>query len=249
MAAFSEEAFRKALNRQKLIRPAPAFVQANRSHAYPVISEPDLNKMTCKWFEDFENKIKFYEKLGHDLSWFTLWLKKWWWAWFEYDMELVSELCMPNVIYKDPVSFGRPLHGLKEFIAYNDAFFDAIPDWRYDPLPDQYFFDVSPDGSVRFACRYIGTGHWDGPLKLYPFTRDALSIPGCGSFMQCSAVDRYHFNKEGRMYEGETLWDAFDALQMSGLMPNDTSPAFRVMIEAAKLRGALLRRSNLRARK
>ena len=199
---FSEEAFNAALSRQKLRKPAPATVKASRSHPVNVISEPDLNAMTKQWFVEFEEKIKFYEKLGHDLSWFSMWLKKWWWSWFEYDMELIGELCMPDVVYKDPVSFGRPLVGMKEFVSYNDAFFDAIPDWRYDPLPNQFYFDVSPGGEVRFACRYIGTGHWDFPLKLYPFQTDSLTIPGTGAFMQCPAVDRYHFNNDGQMYEG-----------------------------------------------
>jgi len=244
---FSEDAFKGALSRQKLKKPAPAFVQGNRSHRVRVITEPELNAMTTQWFVEFEKKISFYEKLGYDLSWFSLWLKKWWWAWFEYDMELVGELCMHDIVYKDPVSFGRPLIGLKEFIAYNDAFFDAIPDWRYDPLPNQFYFDVSPGGEVRFAVRYIGTGHWDGPLKVYPFDKKSLAIAGTGAFMQCSAVDRYHFNSDRKMCEGETLWDAFDALQMSGLLPNDTSPAFRALTGAARIPAAFKRARAQRA--
>ena len=37
------------------------------------------------------------------------------------------------------------------------------------------------------------------------------------------------------LYRGETLWDAFEALQMSGVMPSDTSLAFRALVGAAKV--------------
>ena len=39
--------------------------------------------------------------------------------------------------------------GSDDFVTYNFAFFDAIPDWRYDPMPDQVYIDVNAGRLVR----------------------------------------------------------------------------------------------------
>jgi hypothetical protein len=125
--------------------------------------------------------------------------------------------------------------GLDEFVTYNFAYFDAIPDWRYDPLPDQIYIDIAPDGQTRIVIRYLGSGHRDGPLKVYPYGNTAPSIAGTGAFVQCAAIDRYHFNGDGLMYEGETLFDAFDATQSSGLLPGPASWQFKALLRATGL--------------
>lgn len=238
-----EAKFQAALDRKRLRTPAPEYVQGTRSHAEPVFSEDELNRQTHEFFLECEQQIRFYsEHLGHDIMWLQDWLKKWWWAWLVRDMECVrTELCTADCTYKDPVSFGRQLVGIDEFIAYNDAFFDAIPDWRYDPLPGQIYINVSPNGDVRLAARYIGTGHWDKPLRMYPFTASAAALPATGAFMQAPAVDRYHFNADGKLCHGETLWDAFEAMQMSSVLPSDDSLAFKALMRAAGV-GALANR-------
>lgn len=235
--------FEAALDRKRLAKPAPKVVQGTRSHAEPVFTEDELNRQTRAFFAETEEQIRFYsEHLGHDVMWLQDWLKKWWWAWLVRDMDCVrNELCTADCTYKDPVSFGRPLVGIQEFIDYNDAFFDAIPDWRYDPLPGQLYINVSPNGDVRLAARYIGTGHWTKPLRMYPFDKSAAALPATGAFMQAPAVDRYHFNADGKLFHGETLWDAFEAMQMSSVLPSDDSLAFKVLMQAAGV-GALAAR-------
>jgi len=84
---------------------------------------------------------------------------------------LNEELYVKDLRYTDVSSFGRTMVGLDEFVKYNFAFFDAIPDWRYDPLPGEIYVDLLPDGKVRIVVRYLGSGHWSGPLRLYPTTR------------------------------------------------------------------------------
>ena len=53
--------------------------------------------------------------------------------------------------------------------------------------------------------------------------------------MQCTAVDRYHFNADGLMYEGETLFDLLDATQSAGVLPSDDSWLFRALMGASRL--------------
>ncbi len=120
-------------------------------------------------------------------------------------------------------------------MTYNFAFFDAIPDWRYDPLPDQVYLDVTPEGTVRTVIRYIGSGHWTGPLRLYPYDESAPCIYGNGRFIQAPAVDRYHFNADGLMAEGETLYDILDGLQRGGVLPRDDSWLFHGMFAASRI--------------
>jgi hypothetical protein len=198
-------------------------------------SEDELSATTAQWFVDAERKVAHYSKLGVDLAWLIPWAKKYWWSWLERDMSLNDELYAPGLRYKDVTSFGRTLVGLDEFVAYNFAFFDAIPDWRYDPLPGQLYLDVTPDGDVRIVIRYVGSGHWDGPLRLYPYDATAPAIPGTGQFVQVTAVDRYHFDSERRLADGETLYDAFDALQSATLLPRDDSWQFRALLRVARL--------------
>lgn len=238
---YSPERLARALERSSLKQTPPEFVRGNRSTSEPVLSEPELNNSARVWFEQFEQQIEFYGTLGHDLSWILDWTKKWWYAWLLRDMDVVADICTADMTYKDPVCLGKPLVGIDEFIAYNFAFFDAIPDLRYDPLPGQSFLQLNPDGSAQMMVRYIGTGHWDRPLKMYPFDETAASLPGNGAFMQCSAVDRYYWNADHKLHHGETIWDAFDVLQMSRVFPSADSFQFKLLMNALKVPNAVTR--------
>lgn len=235
---YSEEKLEAALERKQLKKAPPKFLQANRSHAERVHTEDELNENARTWFRQFEEQVRFYEKLGRDLGWVVDWTKKWWYGWLLRDMEVVGEICTADMTYKDPVCFGKPLLGLQEFIAYNFAFFDAIPDLRYDPLPGQSFLQVNPDGTAQMMVRYIGTGHWDGSLKMYPFDKTAQALPGNGAFVQCSAVDRYYWNADHKLYHGETVWDAFDVMQTSEIFPKADSLQFKLLMNALKVPNA-----------
>jgi len=240
-SGFTEAEFEQALDRKQLKKAPPAFVQGNRSQAEKVFTEDELNQNARIWFQEFEEQIRFYEKLGHDLQWVLDWTKKWWWSWLVRDWPVIRSLCTEDVRYKDPVSFGKEMVGVQEFIDYNVAFFDAIPDWRYDPLPGETFLQVNPDGTVQMMVRYLGSGHWDGPLKVYPFDETAQALPGNGTFMQCPAVDRYYWNADHRLYKGETLWDAFEAVQASGIFPKAGSLPFNLAFSALKVPNAASR--------
>lgn len=245
---FTEGQFKKDLKRKVLRKPPPEFVQGNKSFAERVIDEGELNANTRQWFVECEKQVAFYsDRLGHDLGWLLEWTKQWWWSWLVRDMDVVRQLCAEDVVYKDPASFGRPIVGIQAFIDYNEAFFDAIPDWRYDPLPGESFISVHPDGSAQMMVRYVGTGHWDKPLRVYPFDKDALAIPATGAFMQCPAVDRYHFDGGGRLNKGETLWDGFEAMQMSGVLPSADGLPFRALLAAAQAPALATRLSRRRA--
>ncbi|HSV40372.1 MAG TPA: nuclear transport factor 2 family protein [Nocardioidaceae bacterium] len=233
---FDEEKFQDALALPRLRQPLPAYLSSNRGgERTRVLEEDELNAMTRQWFVDFEAKVQFYKQLGVDLTWMIEWSKKYWWSWLVRDMSYNDELYTPDLRYKDVSSFGRILVGLDEFVKYNFAFFDAIPDWRYDPIPGQLFLDVSPEGDAQVAIRYYGSGHFDGSLRLYPYDDSAPAIQGNGAFVQCTAVDRYHFTPDGRMYEGETLFDIVDAVQTAGILPSDQSWQFHLMMQATKI--------------
>lgn len=232
---YSEEKFQQALAVRRWKQPAPEFVTGNRGEPVRSMSEDRLSATAAQWFVDFTEKVRFYDKLGVDLSWIVDWTKKYWWSWLERDMSHNDELYTPDLRYKDVSSFGRTMVGLEEFVKYNFAFFDAIPDWRYDPLPGQVYLDVTPQGLVRVCIRYVGSGHWDGPLVLYPYDDTAPAIPGSGSFVQVTALDRYHFDASGRMCEGETLFDMIDAAQSASLLPRDDSWQFHAMMRAAAM--------------
>lgn len=88
---------------------------------------------------------------------------------FPIDGPSNRELYAPDVRYTDVTTFGRTVVGIDEFVACSFAFFEAIPDWRYDLLPDRVYLEVTPEGKVRTVIRYIGSGHWTGPLRLYPY--------------------------------------------------------------------------------
>lgn len=233
---FDEALFREALERPRLQQPVPEYLSGNRSAGrIRVMQEDELRAMTKRWFVEFEQRIAYYGEHGIDIRWMLDWAKKYWWSWLARDMSRNHELYTPDLRYVDPTTFGRTLVGLEEFVAYNFAFFDAIPDWRYDPLPGQVYLDLAPNGEAKIMIRYVGSGHFSGSLRFHPYDESAPVLHGAGTFVQCTAVDRYHFNADGLMYEGETLWDFIDATQSAGLMPSADSFAFKGLLGASKL--------------
>lgn len=231
---FTDEQFQRALGQSRLAQPIPA-VLTNRAVPVPVLDETQLSAMTETWFAEYEQKIAWYEAHGFDIAWTLDWAKKYWWSWQARDMSYNHELYTPDLRYKDVTTLGATMTGLDEFITYNFAFFDAIPDWRYDPIPGQSYLDITPSGEVRMVVRYYGSGHLVGPLKLHPYQDDSPALPGNGAFVQCTAVDRYHFNQDHLMYEGETLYDLIDAVQLAGLLPGPSSKSFKWLMRGAGL--------------
>lgn len=235
---FDQEKFEKALATPRLQQPIPEYLAGNRGgEKVRVLTEPELMARTRQWFADYEKKIEYYAKRGIDISFTLEWAKKYWWSWLMRDMSLNEELYTKDLLYTDTSSLGRTIKGLEEFVTYNFAFFDAIPDWRYDPLPGEVFVDFAHDGEVRTVVRYMGSGHWSGPLRLYPYDKTAPTIYGTGVFIQCTAVDRYYFNKDGLMYKGDTSYDIFEALQTVGILPRDDSFLFKALLKPTKLFG------------
>lgn len=226
--------FQAALLQPRLRAPVPSYLDT-RAVPVRVLDEAELTAMTRQWFEEYEKKIGFYAEHGFDIAWTLDWAKKYWWSWMARDMSYNHELYTADLRYKDVTTMGDTMVGLDAFVTYNFAFFDAIPDWRYDPIPGQCFVDVAPDGRVSLVVRYYGSGHLVGPLKLHPYDESAPSIPGNGAFVQCTAVDRYHFDHDGLMYEGETLYDLLDAVQTAGLVPGPASWRFKGALKAAGL--------------
>lgn len=236
MPEFSEEAFQAALARPRLVGDIPEYLNSTRGEPVRVLQEAELQTTTRQWFTDFDRKLDHYSNhFGTDFSWLTTWAKKYWWSFLVRDMSINGELYADDLKYTDVTTFGRTITGIDDFVTYNFAFFDAIPDWRYDPLPDQVYLDVTPEGTVRTMIRYIGSGHFSGRLRLYPYDDTAPCIYGNGQFLQCPAVDRYHFNSDGLMQEGETLYDTLDALQRVGILPRDDSWQFHTLFAASKV--------------
>ena len=233
---FDEDEFQAALARPRLQGHVPTYLKSNRAEPIRVYQEHELQETTKQWFVDFDRKLEHYSKaFDMDLSWIMTWAKKYWWSFLVRDMSINDELYAPDVRYTDVTTFGHTIVGIDEFVKYNFSFFEAIPDWRYDPLPDQVYLDVTPEGTVRTVIRYIGSGHWTGPLRLHPYDDSAPVVYGNGAFLQCPAVDRYHFNAEGLMQEGETLYDLLDGLQRTGILPKGDSWALRGMFGATKI--------------
>ena len=233
---FDEEQFQAALSRPRLKGHVPTYLKSNRAEPIRVYQEHELQAMTKQWFVEFERKLEHYSTaFNMDLSWIMTWAKKYWWSFLVRDMGLNQELYAHDMRYTDVTTFGRTIVGIDDFVTYNFAFFDAIPDWRYDPLPGQIYFDVTPEGEVRIVVRYIGSGHFSGSLRFYPYDGSAPTIHGVGTFVQCTAVDRYHFTRDGLMYEGETLFDLLDATQSAGVLPGDDSATFKLLMSASRL--------------
>lgn len=241
---FDQAKFDEALATPRLREPIPEYLAGNRGgRRVRVLTEPELNARTKQWFSDYEKKIELYASHGIDIAWTLEWAKKYWWSWLMRDMSLNDELYTSDLEYTDVSSLGRTIHGLDEFVTYNFAFFNALPDWRYDPLPGEVFVDLAPEGETRIVVRYVGSGHWSGPLRLYPYDEKAPTIYGTGVFIQCQAVDRYYFNEDGLMYKGDTSYDIFEALQAVGILPGDESWRFRAIMNSTRaivaLRNAL----------
>lgn len=237
---FDEQQFQDALRQPRLRGPVPEYLNSNRGEPIRVIQEHELQAQTAAWFDMFDRKLEQYGKaFGQDLGWLMQWAKKYWWSFLVRDMSHNEELYAKDLRYTDVSAFGHTIVGIDDFVTYNFAFFDAIPDWRYDPLPDQVYLDITPEGTVRTVIRYIGSGHWSGPLRMHPYDDSAPVVYGTGRFIQCPAVDRYHFNEEGLMEEGETLYDLIDGTQRAGVLPRGDSWQFKLLFGASRVPAAV----------
>lgn len=49
--------------------------------------------------------------------------------------------------------------------------------------------------------------------------------------------DRYHFNADDLIYEGESIWDFIDAAQSSGNRPSAEGWPFRALMDASRFAG------------
>lgn len=235
---FDQAKFEEALAMPRLQQPVPEYLAGNRGGSkVRVLTEPELMARTRQWFTDYEKKIEYYADRGIDIGWTMEWAKKYWWSWLMRDMSLKHELYTSDIEYTDTSSLGRTIRGMDEFLTYNFAFFAAIPDWRYDPLPGEVFVDFAQDGETRVVVRYMGSGHFSGALRLYPYDEKAPTIHGTGVFIQCHAVDRYYFNRDGLMYKGDTSYDIFEGLQVVGILPRDDSWAFKALLKPTRLFG------------
>ena len=223
------------LDKPRLRQPLPEFLPSNRGVRTRVIPEDQLSAMHRGWFVELERRIEFLAERGIDIGWLYEWAAKYTWSWLARDMSRNAELYTSDLRYVDPTTFGRTIVGLDEFVSYNFAFLDAISDWRYDPFPDQMYIDVTPDGETRMVVRYMGSGYFDGTLRLYPYDETAPAMRGAGVFVQSCAVDRYHFTPDGLMYFGETLWDFMDMAQSTGLVPRDDSWQFKALMRMSGL--------------
>lgn len=233
-----EATFQRALDRLSIARPMPPFVQGNRSEPVPTVTERQLQDQTRQLFAEVGDQCAFYtERLGNDVMWVLDWLKMYWSAWSGgVDKDLVRATVQEDCQYKDPLSFGRIMHGVEAFIEYNQAFYDAAADLAYYLIPGEVSLQVSRSGDVIFMGRYVGCGNWENPLRMFPFTPGSPGVPGTGAYLQVYPVDRYHLNpKTRKVYKGETMWDAFELLQIQRLFPADTSLAFKAMVEVGKL--------------
>jgi hypothetical protein len=234
----------KELDKPRLRQALPEFLAGNRGVRTRVIPEAELNKMHRQWFVELERRIEFMGQRAVDIGWLYEWAAKYTWSWLARDMSRNDELYTQDLHYVDPTTFGRTMVGLDEFVKYNFAFLNAISDWRYDPFPDQMYIDVTPDGDTRLVVRYMGSGYVDGTLRLYPYDDAAPGLTGTGKFVQSCAVDRYHFNSDGLMYFGETLWDFMDMAQSVGLVPRDDSRQFKLLMRVAALPGLVQKTRN-----
>ncbi|MFD4459280.1 nuclear transport factor 2 family protein [Nocardia sp. NPDC058480] len=225
------------LDKPRLRQPLPEFLPSNRGARTRVVPEDELSRMHRNWFIELERRIEFLAGHGIDVAWLYEWAAKYTWSWLTQDMSRNHEIYTHDLRYVDPTTFGRTMVGLDEFVEYNMSFFDAISNWRYDPFPDQMYIDVTPDGETRLVVRYMGSGFFDGTLRLYPYDDTAPALQGMGTFVQACAVDRYHFTPDGLMYFGETLWDFMDMAQTAGIAPRDDSWQFKAIMQAARLPG------------
>ncbi|MGV0806594.1 nuclear transport factor 2 family protein [Mycolicibacterium setense] len=232
---FDVNLLEQELDKPRLRQPLPEFLSTNRGVRARVIPEGDLNKMHRQWFVELERRIEFLGKHGIDIGWLHEWSAKYTWSWLARDMSRNNELYTRDLRYIDPTTFGRTIVGLDAFVNYNFAFLNAISDWRYDPFPDQMYIDVTADGETRMVVRYMGSGYFDGTLRLYPYDDTAPALTGKGNFVQSCAVDRYHFNADGLMYFGETLWDFIDVAQSTGMVPRDDSWQFKALMRVSQI--------------
>lgn len=217
---YSNANFEVALNMPRFEQPLPSLRKDPCSGKNVlVVDEQMLMRMTMQWFAEFEAELSVYQVCGLHLEWLLEWTKKYWYSWRLRDRSCKQDLYAQDVRWRDASPNSRVIIGIEALEQYHSAFLEVIPDWRYDPIPGHSSLAMTPNGETHLTMSFYGSGHWTGPLQVFPYAKNSPVLNGRGIFIQKTTTERYHFNKAGKLIEGETFYNPIDSSESLDLTP------------------------------
>jgi hypothetical protein len=165
-------------------------------------------------------------------------LVSWLAAWDAHDVDAIASLCTDDVVWEDPIMFGRHAQGQEQIRAFSQMFFAAFPDVRFMPIGPPYV-GRGVDGVVTI---WRGTGTFSGEgLAAWPPGSRGPSYAPTGRRFDVEGVDIYEF-RDMRIRRWRIVYDPLDFSRQLGLMPDPRGLPSRLLALAQRATAPLLRR-------
>ncbi len=201
-----------------------------RSHAIPHFPqlaefEQDLRDVPGRWLPQIERTLK--------------WADRWLTAWNDHDLDSLTTLVAPDLVWADPVMAGEYVHGRDEFRAYIETFWRGFPDITFHPTANP-FIGI---GGLRMAVPWRMTGTLTGPLAWWGkrYGDNPPTWAPTNRRADIEGYDIYQF-RDGVLAHYTIVADFLTLSQQLGLMPPTDGPVTRVMLKVQQLTAPLARR-------
>lgn len=185
------------------------------------------------------------QRWGPEVARTLAWADRWLTAWNEHDLDTLTTLIAPDLVWADPVMVGEYVHGRDQFREYIETFWRGFPDITFQPTATPF---IGLDG-LRMAVpwRMVGTltgrlAWWgkrygDNPPSWAPTNRRA-DIEG---------YDIYTF-RDGLLSHYTIVADFLTLSQQLGLMPPTDGPVTKAMLKFQHLTAPIVRRQAAKGR-
>lgn len=148
-------------------------------------------------------------------------LRSWFGAWLNRDVDAIVGCCTDDVAFIDPGTGGLQ-RGADQLHDYTSLFYEAVPDMTFYPqdganvLP--YWDFTGKQARVTLPWRAIG--RFSGSLNLHIWPR----IEGTNRCFDFVGIDRYLLTEDFKIARIDTDYDNLGVLRQVGLVPDLTSP-------------------------
>ena len=165
-------------------------------------------------------------------------LERWLQAWNSHSLDQLEQLVTGDIVWEDPAMLGETVHGRREFGAFSEILFRAMPDVRFDGIGEPYL----ALGGTGLALVWRMTGTFSGELAFWGgrYGSQPPTWAPTGRRVDLQGVDIYEF-RDGLIARWRIVYDLYELMQQLALMPAARNVP-RAVLRAQRLIAGVQRR-------
>jgi hypothetical protein len=167
------------------------------------------------------------------------WVDHWVTALDAYDVNGMTALVTPDIVWDDPAMMGETVTGHVQFRAFAEMSLRAFPDIHFDVAGDPYF-DTTGTRMIlpwRIAGTFTGDLAWWGSHG----GRRPPPVAPTGRRVESRGLDVYAF-RDGLLCHWQVVYDLFDVLGQLGLLPSPRGRLTRLGLLGQRALAPVVRR-------